>query len=175
MPCTPPQQILLDLVTQVWGNPGLNVLAIGSFPVGSGEELRRICYVSQGDANIKPLTHGFAVRIDNAAKYEPGNYSPNEARDKNACGIIADLYLPQDINATEYAQTVALLAASGISPPLAVEFMNDATDPLQRSLKDHSAIASVRGGVMQRGVYNGESVIARLKLDVTFKVRTGYY
>jgi hypothetical protein len=175
MSCTPPQQILLDLVTQVWGDPGLNVLAVGSFPTGSGDEIRRICYVSQGEANIKPLTHGFAVRIDNAAKYQPGNYSPKEARDQNSCGLIADLYLPQDINTTEYAATVALLNAQGIAPPLAVEFMNDATDPLQRAIKDHPEIASVRGGLMQRGVYGGEAVIARLKLDVIFKIRTGYY
>jgi hypothetical protein len=174
MTCTLPQQILLDIVTDVWGDRGLNVLAIGSFPTGTGEEMRRIAYVYQGE-NVKPLTHGFAVVIDNAAKYVPSSYSPLEAKDGNAIGLVADLYLPQDINASVLKKTLETLESYGVEPPLAVEWMNDATNQLLRTIKNHEDVASVRDGIRQRGTYDGDEKIARLRLDVTLKIRTSMF
>jgi len=163
-----PQTLIKNRIIQILGPTGDNTLSWVKYPVGSGYQYDVGCWIGHRPGTL-PATHGIAANIDGLEQYDPGRYSPTQRRDVTKCGFVMDLWLPQDINATALAADSALLTGQGrVLPSEGIESMSASGRLIAKALKDMDIFQSIRTFPMQRGVYNNEPVLERLRFDLVF-------
>lgn len=181
---TSPQEIIRTRLKEILGPAtptapnGLNVLAYLSFKNGSDRYLAPGIIIDE--RHILKGTHGIEVRIDPVAQENYSNYSPLEERTEVSCGVTMDLWLPEDIEATEYEKNLSTLVANGIDAPLRLPSMglhlNDksVTRQIGYGLKT-IRIDGVQGvqkvrmmAPRPRYIQDGGQVLERVKFVVSF-------
>jgi hypothetical protein len=163
-----PQTILKTRIVQILGTAGNNTLSWVKYPVGSGYQYESGCWIGDRRGTL-PATHGIAVNIDGMASYQSGRYDPTQRRIVSSCGFVMDLWLPQDINGTEFAADSAILLGQGKTLPVVIESMDIAGLRVLNAIKDLDVAQSVRMlPPMQRGVYNNAPTLERVRINVQF-------
>ena len=162
-----PQTILRDRIIKILGPTGNNTLAYIRYYSGTGSDLDLACWI--GDLKKTSGTHGIAVNIDGLARYQVGRYSPSQRRNVASCGLVMDLWLPEDLNATEYTADIEKLNDEGLTIPIVSESMDISGQLLLNAIKDLPMVQSVRMmPPMQRGIYNEKPTLERMRCEVLF-------